>query len=109
MDTPYPRDRSGIRWKETSGHVWDAFWRTHHDELVVHSSMSDPEGGSLLGDGKPEMATCWGFKDSDHALFCQIHKKENREDKEWNSFYFVTMEIERCEDCRWEKTDAPDV
>lgn len=80
-------------WTETSAEVYAVIMAKHGNNMVVHSSFSDPTGtGNRFSTGHPEMITEWGFKGSDKSLLRIEQHKENESTKEWNNQYYINCE-----------------
>jgi hypothetical protein len=77
-------------WVETTIEVYAVIMARHKKDFCVHSSFSDSTGnGHHFSTGHPEMITEWGFKDADNPLLKIEQRKENEEQKEWETTVFI--------------------
>lgn len=77
-------------WVETSKEVYAVIMAKHRKDMCVHSSFTDSTGnGYEFSSGKPTIHTEWGFKDSDYPLLRVEDEKENEQQKDWETKFFI--------------------
>lgn len=77
-------------WIETSREVYAVIWARHQNNLSPHSSFTDPTGdGYEFSSGKPEILTEWGFKNAEKPLIRIVQTKDDKEQKEWDSKFYI--------------------
>ena len=77
-------------WIETSREVYAVIWARHQKDLAPFSSYTDSTGdGTHFSNGKPEIMTEWGFRNSESPLIKIVQTKKDKDQKEWDSEFFI--------------------
>ncbi len=80
-------------WIETSAEVYAVIFARHKKQLKPHASFTDMTGdGYHFSSGKPEILTEWGFELADSPLLKIVQTKENKEQENWDTKFYINCQ-----------------